>query len=40
MQQRLFELALYELSSPFAGQEMLETLFPFYEEFVAACAYM
>jgi hypothetical protein len=38
-QQRLFELALYEFSSPFAGQEMMETPFHFYEGFVVACAY-
>jgi hypothetical protein len=39
MQQCIFELALYEFLSPFVGQKMLETPFPFYEEFVVACAY-
>jgi hypothetical protein len=40
MQQRLFELDGYEFSSPFVGQDMQETPFPFYDEFVVACSYM
>jgi hypothetical protein len=39
MQQSLFDLDGFEFSSPFVGQEMQETHFSFYYEFVVACAY-
>jgi hypothetical protein len=39
MQQRLFNLDGFKFSLPFVGQNMLEIPFPFYEEFVVACAY-
>jgi hypothetical protein len=39
MQQCLFDLDGFEFSSPFVGQDKLETPFPFYEEFIVACAY-
>jgi hypothetical protein len=35
--QHLFDLDDFEFSSPFAGQDMHETSFPFYEELVVAC---
>jgi hypothetical protein len=39
MQQLLVDLNGHKFSSPFAGQDIHETPFPFYEEFVVACAY-
>jgi hypothetical protein len=39
MQQRLVDIDGLKFSSPFVGQDMQETPFPFYEEFVVACAY-
>jgi hypothetical protein len=34
------DLAVFEFSSSFVGQDMLETSFPCYGEFVVACAFM
>jgi hypothetical protein len=40
MQQHLVDVDGLKFSLPFAGQDMQETPFPFYEEFVVASAYM
>jgi hypothetical protein len=40
MQQPLFDIDWSVFSSPFVGQDMQETIFPFYYEFAAAYVYM
>jgi hypothetical protein len=39
MQQRLVDVDGLKFSSPFASQDVQESLFPFYNEFVVARAY-